>query len=123
MKNMLKIPAVNAVSVSLFTAFYAAVSFAVGQNQYVAYVMIAMTILVVVLLLSQRRPYDEYHASMLSLCLIAALVLTMIAIAVFYLVILSEPDGFIDKLSFFISVHWAAVVLADLAYVLLCRRR
>ena len=83
--------------------------------------MIAVTILIVVLLTIRRKPYDEYHTSILTHCLVVAAVLTLIAIAVFYMILLRDPCGIIEKFTFFIVIHWTTVVLADLAYVLLCR--
>lgn len=153
MKRILRSPAVNAVCISLFTAFYGLIfivtsghiefknmlyysvanhqgnSFweswseflATGNHVLIAYVLIAVTMLVVALLIMRRRPYDEYHTSLLSQCLAVAVVLTLIAIAIFYLMVLSDPNGIIEKFTFFIVIHWSTVVLADLAFVLLCR--
>lgn len=151
MRRILKTPAVNAVCISLFTAFYASIFFktaahpelgnilyyedeapfraswsgflAAGHQAYIAWLLIALTALIVVLLLTRRRPYDDYHTSILASCLNVALVLTMIAIAVFYLMVLCEPSGIIEKFTLFVTVHWATVVLSDLVYVILCRWR
>ncbi len=153
MKRILSSPEVNAVCISLFTAFYGLIfivtsghiefkrmlyysgakhhanSFwegwsdflAAGNHVLIAYAMIAITILVVALLVLRRRPYDEYHTSLLSQCLAVAVVLTLIAIAIFYLMVLSDPNGIIEKFTLFIVIHWSTVVLADLVFVLLCR--
>lgn len=92
-----------------------------GYHAYIAYVLIAITILVVLMLLFRRRPYDEYHVANLIQCLAAAAVLTLIAIAVFYLMVLSDSNGIVEKFTLFIVIHWTTVVLADLVYVLVCR--
>lgn len=151
MKRLLKSPAVNAVCISIFSAFYALVFFTISKNSslrdslshpqaasfwpawsaflaaghqvYIACALMAVTVLLVVLLMLRRRPYDEYHASILTHCLVAAAVLTLVAIAVFYLMILYEPAGVIEKFTLFIVIHWTTVVFANLAYVLLCRWR
>lgn len=155
MKRLLRLPFVNAVCISLFTAFYGLIfivtsennkfksllyyrhisnnntsfwkSFsdflAAGHHAYIAYALIALTILVAILLLLRRHPYDEYHLSLLNGCLSVAVVLTLIAIAVFYLMILSDSSGVVEKFTLFITIHWATVVLADLSFVLLCRWR
>lgn len=94
---------------------------AAGYHAYIAYALIAVTVLVVILLSLRRRAYDEYHTSLLIQCLIVALMLTLIAIAVFFLMILSDANGIVEKFTLFITIHWATVVLADSAYVLLCR--
>lgn len=94
-----------------------------GFHAYIAGALLAVTALTVVLLLMQRRPYDEYHTSILTHCFVAAIVLTLIAIAVFYLIILLDPNGIIEKFTLFIIVHWVSVVFCDLAFVLLCKRK
>jgi hypothetical protein len=93
------------------------------RPMYVAWSMIALTGIVVITLLIPRRRYDEYHASVLANCLIVALVLTMIAIAVLYLIILKYPVDIDKKFGLFIDTHWVTVVLSDFAYVILCRRK
>lgn len=155
MKKLLSRPIVNAVCISLFTAFYGLIfiftsghaefgsllyysrakqsanlfwkSFsdylAAGYHIYVSYVLIALTILLVVLLLLRRHPYDEYHISLLRGCLSVAVVLTIIAIAIFYLMVLSNPNGIVEKFTLFIVIHWSTVVLADLSFVFMCRWR
>ncbi|MFB0920933.1 MAG: hypothetical protein QMB62_08640 [Oscillospiraceae bacterium] len=155
MKKLLSRPLVNAICLSLFTAFYGLIfmlssghkefenllyynridnntpSFwkdfsrflASGYEAYIAYTLIAVTVLVVILLLLRRHPYDEYHTSLLFGCLSVAAVLTLFAIAVFYLMILSDPNGIVEKFTLFISIHWTVVVLSDLCFVLLCRWR
>ena len=109
MKRILRNPIVNAVCISIFTAFYALVLLtasgragfksllyysgagqgaggfwarwsaflASGHLCYIALAVIALTVVVVALLLLRRRPYDEYHTSLLSQCLAVALVLTL----------------------------------------------
>lgn len=148
MKRLLKYPATNAVCLSLFSAFYALIfllnagrqvpatglaasSFwstwsgflSGGGQRSIALAMIVLTLLVVALLLTRRRLFDEYHTSILLACLAVALVLTLVAVAIFYLVILSDANGAAEKFTLFISVHWVTVALADLVFVLLCRWR
>ncbi|MEL7623828.1 MAG: hypothetical protein AAGU12_09585 [Clostridiales bacterium] len=94
---------------------------AAGRHAYIAYGLLAITILVVILLFLRRRAYDEYHTALLIQCLIVALVLTLIAIAAFFLIILSDANGIVEKFTLFITIHWATVVLADFTYVTLCR--
>lgn len=94
-----------------------------GHHIYIAYALIAITVLIVLMLLFRRRPYDEYHVANLIQCLAAATILTLIAIAGFYLMVLSDSNGIIEKFTLFIVIHWATVVLADLVYVLVCRWR
>jgi hypothetical protein len=123
MKRLLSSPVVNAVCLVLFTAFYTATYLATGRPLYVGGPMIALTAVIVAMLLIQRRKYDEYHAAVMANCLIVALVLMMLGVAVFYLIILYDPSNAAEKFKIFIDLHWALVVLCDFAYVLLCRRK
>jgi len=123
MKRALKSPVLNAVCVSLFSAFYTLVYILIERPMYVALPMICLTVVVVIMLLVRRQRFDEYHATILSNCLIAALVLTMIAIAAFYLLIIFDPIDIDKKFGIFIDIHWVTVVMSDFAYVVLCRRR
>ena len=103
---------------SFWSAFLAA-----GHQRFIAMTLAAITVFVVLLLVTRRKSYDEYHMSILINCFVAALVLTLVAIALLFLVVLGNPFGIIEKFMLFIVAHWAAVVLANLAYVLLCRWR
>jgi len=94
-----------------------------GYQAYIAYALIAISVVVVLMLLLRRRPYDEYHTQVLTHCLAVATILTLAAIAIFYLAILSDPNGIIEKFTLFITIHWSTVVLADLVYVIVCRWR
>jgi hypothetical protein len=123
MKRLLGSPIVNATCLLLFTAFYTVVYVVAGRPLYVGGPMIALTVIIVIMLLVGRRKYDEFHASIMANCLIVALVLMMMGVAVFYLVILYDPTDAADKFKVFIDLHWALVVLCDFAYVLLCRRK
>jgi len=123
MKQALKSPILNALCLTLFSAFYTLVYIINERPMYVAIPMICLTVIVVIMLLTCRQRYDEYHVAILSNCLIAALVLTMLAIAAFYLLILFDPTDIDKKFGAFIDIHWVTVVLSDFAYVILCRRR
>lgn len=151
MKRLLTLPAFNAACLGLFSAFYGVVFLlntgnpgfapdransstslfwqqwaaflAAGWHIAIAVALVALTALVVALLLTRRRPYDEFHAARLTNCLVVSLMLTLIAIAAFYLMILGDPTGIVGKFTLFIAVNWTTVVLCDLAFVLLCRWR
>lgn len=96
---------------------------AAGHHAYIAYALIAVTILVALMLTFRRHSYDEYHIAHLLQCLAVAVVLTLMAIALFYLIILSDPQGIVEKFTLFIVVHWTTVALADLVFVFICRWR
>jgi len=93
-----------------------------GHQKYIAITLVVVTLLVIILLVTSRSSYDEYHIFKLMNCLAVAVVLTLAAIALFCVAVLSEPIGIVEKFMLFIVIHWVTVVLADLIYVVLCRR-
>lgn len=123
MKRLLKHPGTNAACLSIFSLFYALVFILRLDKAVLAIALLLVTALVVVLLLARRKPFDEYHTALLLSCLAVALVLTLIAIAIFFLIVLYDPTQVIEKFTGFITIHWATVVLADLVFILLCRWR
>lgn len=91
-----------------------------NNHVYIAIILIILTCIIVALLILRRRPYDEYHTAILVHCLVISLILTLIAIAIFYLMILWNPYGILEKFTLFIVINWATVVISDLVFVLLC---
>jgi len=148
MNRFFRHPATNAVGVSVFSIFYSVIFLAFseriqsgtgpasnsfwsvwdkfldcGGHRYAAFILIALTAVVVVLLLAKHKPYDEYHTTILVKCLAFSVILTLAAIAVFFLVVLIDPTQIISKFTLFITVNWSMVVLADLVYLLVCMRK
>ena len=149
MKRLLKYPITNATGLILFTGFYTLVFLLTpknvwlydaaaaenadrfwaswqqflrfGYHQYIAFAMIALTVVVVFLLMNRSHAYDEYHTALLVSCLTIASILTLIAIAAFYLVLLHDATMAVAKFTLFIVVNWVTVVLSDLIFVFLCR--
>ena len=147
MYRLLKNPITNAVGIFLFSTFYTVLFFAfsdrilaeshsqetgfwkvwdsflqAGSFKAVALVLVVLTVVVMAILLIQHKPYDEYHTGILTKCLSVAVILTLLAIGLFFLVILLEPSGFLSKFMLFITINWSTVVMADLVYLVLCRR-
>ena len=52
-----------------------------------------------------------------------SIILTLIAIALFYVAVLMAPEAIIEKFTLFIMIHWVTVILADLVFVLICQWR
>ncbi|MDR1541932.1 MAG: hypothetical protein LBU32_28915 [Clostridiales bacterium] len=92
-----------------------------GGHGLIAIALLIATAVLDVLLLTRRRLYDEYHTAILSQCLSAAIMLMILAVAVFYLAVLSVPNGIVEKFTLFISIHWVTVVCSEFAFVLKCR--
>jgi len=149
MYKLIRHPLSNAVGISVFSLFYTAAFcvFAdrIGSQDYfmeaspfwrawdsflyaggqraIACVLLLLTVLAVALLLIRHKPYDEYHTAILIKCLVVALLLTLAAIAAFFVVVLLHPTEAIGAVTFFVSLNWATVVLADLVYLILCGRK
>lgn len=148
MNRFLRHPLTNAVGVSLFTAFYSVIFLAfsetlksqIGQSELpfwefwdkmlsnnilsiVAVVLIVITAFILAILLIKHKPYDEYHTTILIKCLAVSIILALAAIAAFFIAMLLDPVGIISKFALFITVNWSTVVLADLIYLILCRRQ
>ena len=92
-----------------------------GYHAYIACALIALTAAVVLTLVLRRGPYDEYHVDRLLSYLVAAIISTLAIIGVFYVLILSNPDGIVEKFTLFIVIHWATVVFANFIFALVCR--
>lgn len=147
MNKLIRNPITNAIGLGLFSAFYGVIflgfsnlissltgqskkSFWIfwdgvltsGGHQYIAFVLIALSFIVIILLF-RHKPYDEYHTAILINCLLTALILTLAAIAVLFLVILADPVGAIGKITFFVSLNWITVVAANLIYLLFCAKK
>ena len=148
MNRFFRHPATNAVGISVFSLFYGVIFLAFservqsqagvavnsfwklwdaflkdGGHRYTAILLMALTVLVVVLLLAKHKPYDEYHTAILVKCLAVSVILTLMAIAVFFVVVLIDPAQIISKFALFITVNWSTVVFADLIYLILCGRK
>jgi hypothetical protein len=92
-----------------------------GHSIYFVGALLLLTAAVVVLLVSRPKPYDEYHISILTQCLVVAIILTLVAIAILYIALLLAPEAMIEKFTLFIIIHWTTIVVSDMAYVLICR--
>ncbi|MDR1795853.1 MAG: hypothetical protein LBR44_00160 [Clostridiales Family XIII bacterium] len=127
MRGLLRNPAFNAVCISVYSAFYgivfiaAAVRLERGWQGWLAAALLAATAVLAVLLVRRKRPFDEYHTAILVDCLVVSLILTCVAIAAFFLMVLRDPAGIVEKFTLFIVIHWVTVVCADYVFVLKCR--
>lgn len=148
MKKLLRRPMTNAVCIGLFSLFYTILFFfmpfridlenvmhaglfwnawsaflSAGYQKYIATVLMILTILLIAGLVSRRELYDEYHISNLTGCLVVSLILTFIAIALLFYSVLWDPSRIIEKFTLFIVIHWVTVLLSDLVFIFIYRRR
>ena len=148
MNRFFRHPATNAAGISVFTSFYSVVFLAFpdriqsqvgivaspfwqswdtflsfGVHRYIAFILITLTAFIVAFLFIKHKPYDEYHTAILIKCLAISVIITLAAIAVFFVVVLYDPSGVIGKFTLFIAINWSTVVPADLIYLLICGRK
>ena len=148
MNRFFRHPATNAVGLAVFSAFYGVIflafsprllidavesqspfwrawdGFLLAQgHRWLAVVLLALTALALVILLRHRSVQDEYQTSLLVGCLAVAVVLALAFIGLFFALVLIDPVGIVGKLTLMVSLNWASVVLADLVYLVVCRRR
>jgi len=146
MNRFFRHPATNAVGISALSLFYGILFLAFsnrivsqtglatqpfwkawdvflgfGGHRYTAVILLALTILIVAWLLVHHKPHDEYHTAKLIKCLAISVILTLAAIAVFFVVVLADPTQIISKFTLFVSVNWSTVIFADLIYLVLCK--
>lgn len=88
-----------------------------GDMKYVGYAYVVLALAVVVLSIFRKRDYDEYQAGLLSKGFIAAGIVTACLFPLALLLILSDPNYAVETVIFLAAVHWSAVLVADLAYV------
>jgi hypothetical protein len=92
-----------------------------GGHGAIGVFLVLATAVLVILLLTRRHPLDEYHIAILTACLVVSIVLVCVAIAIFFLAVLSAPNGIVEKFTLFIVIHWVTVVCANYVFVLKCR--
>lgn len=89
-----------------------------GYQQYIALIFLVLTAVIVVLLLTQYKRFDEYQIYTFQKCFMIAGLVTMVAMAKFFGDIMSIPNGALEKMTLLVIEHWTAILLADLFYVL-----
>lgn len=94
-----------------------------GHQKYIGMAMIALTVLIIVLLILRKKPYDEYHVEILSKSFLIAGFITICLVAIFFLLILSEPIAIVEKITLFVILHWMSMLLADLIFIITCRAK
>jgi len=148
MNRFFRHPATNAAGLAVFSTFYGVIflafsprllidtvesqnpfwrawdAFLLAQgHRWLAVVLLALTALALVILLRHRSVQDEYQTALLVGCLAVAVVVALAAIGLFFALVLMDPVGIVSKLTLMASLNWASVVLADLGYLIVCRRR
>ena len=91
-----------------------------GNQKYIGYAILIITLSIIVLLTKRRRPYDEYQVQILANCFMTAGLIIICAVAFLFSCILSEHAGAVEKLTLFAIIHWISVLIADLIFVVYC---
>ena len=153
MNRLLRHPYTNLFFVVVFSTFYATVFFITAGNErfiaalatthyaagtlmagwsallasggqaYIAGGLLVITAMLIVLLITHRCPYDEYHTAVLLNCFVVSLALILLAIAALFCVVLLDPAGIVEKFMLFILIHWATVLACDAVYTLTYGRK
>ena len=148
MNKFFRHPATNAVGLAVFSTFYGVIFLGfyphlltgTGETQnsfwlawdtfllangpkYLAVALLILTAVVIAMLLRHHSVYDEYHTAILLRCLAVAVVLALMAIGLFFVLVIIDPVGIVSKLTLMVSINWTTVVLADLVYLIVCRMR
>ncbi len=144
---MTKRPVINALFISILSAFYAFLfifisghmefrrmvhlkgtlkipfinaftGFIMGNNmKYIGYAIIVIAAVILVITLLRRKEYDEYQQSIQTQCALAVGILTIVMVPLLLLFILSDPNYSIEFIFLFIIIHWFCVLITDLIYV------
>lgn len=94
-----------------------------GHQKYIGVLIIILTLLIIGLLIKQRRPYDEYQSKILANCFMTAGLITICSVAFLLIYILSEHVGTVEKIILFTVIHWMSVLIADLVFILYCHKK
>lgn len=146
--KIIRKPAVNALIISLISAFYITVFLIPsghvefehilnhaatlngffwnrwsdflrqGHLKYVGYLYIFLTAAIVIPTLIKRRDYDEYQCLMLEKGLLVSGIVMAFLFPVAVLLILSEPNYCVETITFLVVAHWSVCLIADLVYVM-----
>ncbi len=92
-----------------------------GNQKFFGFAMIAMTVLIIILLILRKNVYDEYHVEILNKCFLTAGLITIIFVAIFFFLVLSEPIAIVEKIMLFVILHWISMLVADFIFILACR--
>ncbi len=146
--KIIRKPAVNAIAITLISAFYIAVFIITsghvefermlnhaatlnssfwnswsdflkqGHLKYVGYSYIFLTAAIVIPTLIKRRDYDEYQCRMLEKGLIASGIVMVLLFPIAMISILSDPNYCVETITFLVVAHWLVCLIVDLAYVI-----
>ena len=89
-----------------------------GNMKYIGYAYIVLALAVVVLSFLRKQGYDEYQTGILKKGFIAAGAIMACLFPLALLLILSDPNYSVEVIVLLAAAHWAAVLIADFAYVI-----
>ncbi len=89
-----------------------------GNIKYIGYIYIALAAAIAILSLKRKRDYDEYQTGILEKGFIFTGIVMVCLFPLALLLILSEPNYSIETIMLLVVVHWSAVLISDLAYVI-----
>lgn len=87
-----------------------------GNMKYIGYVIIALTLTIIFLTVFRKQKYDEYQVNILAKGFIAAGVITILMLPFALLLVLSDNNYSIETLFLLLTVQWLGVLIVDLIY-------
>lgn len=90
-----------------------------GNMEYIGYAIILLTVIILLFMgFKPIKKYDEYQLSILSKSLIISGILSILAVPVIMILLLSDPSYAIETIFLFAVVQWFCVLVTDLIYVI-----
>ena len=89
-----------------------------GNLKYIGYAYLVLAVAIIILSLIRKQNYDEYQIGILEKGFIVSGIVMVCLFPVALLLVLSDPNYAIEVLMLLVIVHWSAVLIADLAYVI-----
>ncbi len=89
-----------------------------GNLKYIGYAYIVLAAAIVILSVFRKQNYDEYQIGILEKGFIVSGIVMVCLLPAVLILVLSDPNYAIEALTFLAAVHWSAVLIADLAYII-----
>lgn len=146
--KIMRNPKVNAAIVFLITAFYALVFILTsghmefermlhhtdtlnhafwnawsafltqGSLKYIGYAYLVLAAAIVILSLVRKQNYDEYQVGILEKGFLVSGIVMVCLFPAALLLVFSDANYAVEALTLLVVLHWSAVLIADLAYVI-----
>lgn len=90
-----------------------------GNHRYIGYGFLVAALIITVLSVIRRKDFDEYQTGFLEKGLIVSGLFILFLIPFWFLLILGDPCYIVEYAMLVVVVHWSALLIADLVFLLL----